>query len=159
MSIPLTRLSNNNIVANLIMAFRLNFELPALPNYTLPSIITTHKIYSSLAFSFFTVIFLYIVLIVVDNARRSKIDLPGPKGWPLIGLGFELPARPRQMLSKYRNRYGDAFKMRLGWYDWVFFNTPEGVKEVFDKQVPSNSYYILRIIKAYVCSPRSHPTK
>lgn len=42
------------------------------------------------------------------------------------------------MLRKYQSKYGDAFKMRLGWYDWVFFNTPQGVREVFDRQVVLN---------------------
>jgi hypothetical protein len=126
---------SSTLIANLIMSSKLDFALPALPDFTLPPIITTYKTYSALAFSVLTVSFLYIILIIADNARRSKIDLPGPNGWPLIGLGLELPAQPRQMLAKYRKKYGDAFTMRLGWYDWVFFNTPEGVKEVFDKQV------------------------
>ena len=75
------------------------------------------------------------VAISIYNARRNRIDLPGPKGWPFIGIGFDLPKRPRKLLSEYRTKYGDAFKIRLGWYNWVFFNTPDGVKEVFDKQV------------------------
>ena len=84
------------------------------------------------------------VAIAIYNARRNRIDLPGPRGWPWIGIGFDLPKRPRKMLSEYRVKYGDAFKMRLGWYNWVFFNTPEGVKEVFDKQVSGQSEAMLR---------------
>lgn len=67
--------------------------------------------------------------------RRPKINLPGPKGWPLIGLGLDLPRRPRQMLNDYRRKYGEIFQMRLGWYDWIFFNDPRDVKEVFDRKV------------------------
>ena len=69
------------------------------------------------------------------GARRRKIDLSGPRGWPFIGIGLDLPQRPRRMLNEYRTKYGDAFKVRIGWYDWVFFNTPEGVREVFERQV------------------------
>ena len=81
------------------------------------------------------VLIVYQVSFSIKDARRRKIDLPGPRGWPLIGQGLDLPARPRKMLNEYRAKFGDAFKMRLGWYDWVFFNTPEGVREVFDRQV------------------------
>ena len=84
------------------------------------------------------------VAVAIYNGRRNRIDLPGPRGWPWIGIGFDLPKRPRKMLSGYRVKYGDAFKMRLGWYNWVFFNTPEGVKEVFDKQVSGQSEAMLR---------------
>lgn len=77
------------------------------------------------------------IALLLSGGHRRKIDLPGPAGWPLIGIGLDLPKRPRKMLNEYRARYGDAFKIRLGWYDWVFFNTPEAVKEVFDKQVCS----------------------
>ncbi len=85
---------------------------------------------------------LLLVATLISSGNRKKIDLPGPTGWPLIGIGLDLPKRPRKMLNEYRAKYGDAFKMRLGWYDWVFFNTPEAVKEVFDKQVSSYQRFI-----------------
>ena len=75
------------------------------------------------------------VAVSLYRAHRDRIKLPGPKGWPLIGVGLDLPKRPRQTLGEWREKYGDTFKMKLGWYNWVFFNTPEAVKEVFDKQV------------------------
>jgi len=85
-----------------------------------------------------TLLFISIIIVTfVNTARRRKIDLPGPTGWPVIGVSLNLPSRPRKILEAYRRNYGDAFKIRMGWYDWVFFNTPEGVKEVFDKQVCS----------------------
>jgi len=98
------------------------YDLP--PRYTILAIASCGLILIRIAIAFF------------DPFHR-KIDLPGPRQWPLIGQGLDLPARPRQMLRKYQSKYGDAFKMRLGWYDWVFFNTPQGVREVFDRQVSS----------------------
>jgi cytochrome P450 len=82
----------------------------------------------------FTFLVAFQVLVLYQN-RRQKIDLPGPRGWPLIGLGLDLPRRPRNMLNEYRKQYGDMFQMRLGWYDWVLFNNPRDVKEVFDRKV------------------------
>jgi len=112
-----------------------DFTLPGLP--ALPPLLRTSKINQVLLGGSLSVAFLLILSVVYDDVWRSKIDLPGPSGWPLIGIGFDLPARPRKMLSAYRKKYGDAFKMRLGWYDWVLFNTRDGVREVFDRQVSS----------------------
>ena len=107
----------------------------SIPN--LPLFLTALPTYSIFIIAPSALLLLFLVILLADSARRSKINLPGPTGWPLIGIGLDLPARPRKMLDTYRRKYGDAFKMRLGWYDWVFFNSPEGVKEVFDKQVGS----------------------
>ena len=93
-------------------------------------------LYTVLAIAGCGLILIRIAIVVFDPFRR-KIDLPGPRQWPLLGQGFDLPARPRRMLKEYQSKYGDAFKMRLGWYDWVFFNTPQGVREVFDRRVSS----------------------
>lgn len=73
--------------------------------------------------------------LVSFTGKRRKIDLPGPSGWPLIGIGLDLPARPRKLLNQWAEKYGDTFKVRLGWYDWVFFDSRDAVKEVFDRQV------------------------
>lgn len=109
------------------------FTFPPLP--ALAPFLRDSKTYQVIFGGVLSIALLLAVLVVIDNARRSKIDLPGPSGWPLIGIGLDLPARPRKMLKGYREKYGDAFKMRLGWYDWVLFNTREGVREVFDRQV------------------------
>ena len=66
---------------------------------------------------------------------EGKIDLPGPKGWPLIGIGIDLPARPRKLLTDLADKYGDICKVQVGWYDWVILSSREAVKDVFDKQV------------------------
>ncbi len=30
--------------------------------------------------------------------------------------------------------YGDIFKIRVGWYNWVVINTPEAIREILEKQ-------------------------
>jgi len=118
------------------MSYKLDFTDFTLPTLSaLSAVFRTSKTYNVLFGGLLAITLLLIILIVFDNARRKKIDLPGPNGWPLIGIGLDLPARPRKMLDAYRKKYGDAFKMRLGWYDWVLFNTRDGVREVFDRQV------------------------
>ena len=100
----------------------------------MPTFYETPSFYTLLVVAGCGVVLVRIAIVIIDPFRR-KIDLLGPRGWPLVGQGFNLPARPRNLLREYQSKYGDAFKMRLGWYDWVLFNTPQGVREVFDRQV------------------------
>ena len=58
-------------------------------------------------------------------------------GWPWIGIGFSLPANAPEVFRDWTRQYGEVFKIRVGWYDWVIVNSPEAVKELFDKQVCS----------------------
>ena len=102
----------------------------------MPTFYETPSFYILLAIAGCGLVLVRIAIVIIDPFGR-KIDLPGPRQWPLVGQGFDLPARPRQMLREYQSKYGDTFRMRLGWYDWVFFNTPQGVREVFDRQVSS----------------------
>ncbi|CAG8897611.1 unnamed protein product [Penicillium egyptiacum] len=75
------------------------------------------------------------------SRKHTKLpaNIPGPSGWPLIGIGLDLPARPRQLLNRWTAQYGDTFKVRVGWYNWVFFNSPDAVKEVLDRQAAITS--------------------
>ncbi|OJJ96367.1 hypothetical protein ASPACDRAFT_54706 [Aspergillus aculeatus ATCC 16872] len=73
------------------------------------------------------------------TTAKGLAEIPGPSGWPLIGIGLDLPARPRVLLSRWRTQFGDTFKVRVGWYNWVFFNSPDAVKEVFDRQAAVTS--------------------
>lgn len=88
----------------------------------------------------FACAFLFFQLLIwtVRYSRKNTkplANIPGPSGWPIIGIGLDLPARPRQLLNRWAAQYGDTFKVRVGWYNWVFFNSPDAVKEVFDRQV------------------------
>ena len=120
------------------------FTLPVL-HFDTVKLSTSTKI--SIVGGVLLLIQLLAAALVSFTGKRRKIDLPGPKGWPLIGIGLDLPARPRQMLDGWKKKYGDTFKVRLGWYDWVFFDSRDAVKEVFDRQVrypPRRKCFLLR---------------
>lgn len=31
--------------------------------------------------------------------------------------------------------YGEVFKLRVGWYNWVVINDPQAFRDILDKQV------------------------
>lgn len=69
------------------------------------------------------------------NRDRSLDSMPGPKGNPLTGIGTSLPPNAPTQLRKWAAEYGEIFKMRVGWYNWVVINSPEAFKEILDRQV------------------------
>ncbi|RYP57544.1 hypothetical protein DL770_010647 [Monosporascus sp. CRB-9-2] len=71
-----------------------------------------------------------------DN-RLAK--MPGPKGYPLIGIGVSLPAKAHVRFREWASMYGDVFKLRVGWYNWVVINSPEAMHEILNKQSASTS--------------------
>ncbi|KAI1174104.1 putative O-methylsterigmatocystin oxidoreductase [Nemania sp. FL0916] len=67
---------------------------------------------------------------------NKRLDtIPGPKGrFPFVGLGLHLPLDAGTLFYNWALAYGDIFKIRVGWYDWVVINTPEAVREILEKQ-------------------------
>ncbi|KAI1486331.1 putative O-methylsterigmatocystin oxidoreductase [Biscogniauxia mediterranea] len=65
--------------------------------------------------------------------------MPGPGGYPLIGIGISLPVKPHVRLREWASMYGDVFKLRVGWYNWVIINSPEAMHEILNKQSSSTS--------------------
>ena len=81
-----------------------------------------------------------IVLAVVSisawlNRDRRLDKLPGPRGYPLIGIGTSLPPKAPARLREWASMYGEVFKMRVGWYNWVVINSPQAFRDILDKQV------------------------
>lgn len=71
---------------------------------------------------------------------RRLSTIPGPKGgYPLIGIGLQLPLNVASLFHNWGLQYGDIFKLRVGWYDMVVINTPEAVRELLEKQAISTS--------------------
>ena len=73
-----------------------------------------------------------IVLAVVSVSawlsRDRRLDkLPGPKGYPFIEIGISLPPKAPARLREWASMYGEVFKMRVGWYNWVVINSPQGI--------------------------------
>lgn len=77
------------------------------------------------------------LLALVAWVRRDRRldNMPGPQGWPLIGIGLGLPRRPISTMHEWALEHGEVFKLRVGWYNWVVLNSPQAVREVLDKQV------------------------
>ncbi|KAK0637052.1 putative O-methylsterigmatocystin oxidoreductase [Bombardia bombarda] len=67
--------------------------------------------------------------------RDRRLDkMPGPKGLPFIGVGISLPDKPHVRFREWATRYGEVFKIRVGWYNWVIINSPAAMQEVLNKQ-------------------------
>jgi cytochrome P450 len=72
--------------------------------------------------------------------RDRRLDkMPGPRGWPLIGIGIGLPKKSADVLGQWALEYGEVYKIRVGWYNWVVINSPEAMRDIFDKQSVSTS--------------------
>ncbi|KAI1456596.1 putative O-methylsterigmatocystin oxidoreductase [Annulohypoxylon moriforme] len=80
------------------------------------------------------------VLLLAWLRRDRRLDImPGPKGYPLIGIGYKLPPKASATFRRWAEEYGEVFKIRVGWYNWVVINTPEAVREILEKQAVSTS--------------------
>ncbi|GAB1312812.1 O-methylsterigmatocystin oxidoreductase [Madurella fahalii] len=68
--------------------------------------------------------------------RDRRLDkIPGPRGrYPFIGVGYKLPPKAPILFRKWAQEYGDVFKIRVGWYNWVVINSPEAIREILEKQ-------------------------
>ncbi|KAI9707018.1 MAG: hypothetical protein M1820_004606 [Bogoriella megaspora] len=66
------------------------------------------------------------------DRRLNKIN--GPKGNIFGSIGLSLPPYATRRLREWAQEYGEVYKIRIGWYYWVVLNSPEAIKEVFDKQ-------------------------
>ena len=67
--------------------------------------------------------------------RDQRLDtIPGPKGYPLIGVGYKLPPKAPAAFRKWALEYGHVFKIRVGWYNWVVINSPEAIREILERQ-------------------------
>ncbi|KAL2016255.1 hypothetical protein VTK56DRAFT_4031 [Thermocarpiscus australiensis] len=79
-------------------------------------------------------------LLLVWLHRDRRLDtIPGPKGYPIIGVGTQLPPRAPALFRQWALEHGDIFKIPVGWYNWVVINTPEVVREILEKQAVKTS--------------------
>ncbi|MCJ1401245.1 hypothetical protein MMC11_004457 [Xylographa trunciseda] len=83
----------------------------------------------------FAICVLALIALAFIRRDRRLDSLPGPPAkYPFIGLGTSLPPKPRKCFREWAQQYGELFTFRLGWYNWVVVNSPEAMKEIFDKQ-------------------------
>lgn len=95
---------------------------------------------------------LAVLVLVFDRllTDRRLEEIPGPRGWPVIGHGYQLPTNAAEAFGKWALQYGDIFKLRVGYYNWVVINTPEAIHEILEKQSAHTS--------SKAPSPMSHET-
>ena len=77
-----------------------------------------------------------ITTLILGCLRRDRrLDtVPGPKGHPIIGIGYKLPPKASAVFRDWAIQYGEVFKIRVGWYNWVVINSPEAIREILEKQ-------------------------
>lgn len=51
-----------------------------------------------------------------------------------MGVGYKLPPKAPALFRTWAMQYGEIFKIRVGWYNWVVINSPEAIKEILEKQ-------------------------
>ncbi|CVK96639.1 related to O-methylsterigmatocystin oxidoreductase [Fusarium mangiferae] len=76
----------------------------------------------------------WIAITIYRNRRHGVTNIPGPRQLPLIGNAHQLGPNPHRQLQRWAKEFGDVFTIKLGWENWVFFNNPTDVREIFDKQ-------------------------
>ncbi|KAL8719644.1 MAG: hypothetical protein Q9225_003366 [Loekoesia sp. 1 TL-2023] len=88
----------------------------------------------------FTVLFSLFLAYRWIRRDRALDSIPGPRSYPFIGT-FPVgpPPHTAEVFRGFAREYGELFKFRMGWYNWVAVNSPEAMKELFDKQSISTS--------------------
>ena len=81
-------------------------------------------------------VFICIATLILKWLRRDRRlnTIPGPKAYPVFGIGHKLPPKAPAVFREWAMQYGDVFKIRVGWYDWVVINSPEAIREILEKQ-------------------------
>lgn len=116
----------------------------------------------SSALSIFGLVAIVVLLWLRRDRRLDSIN--GPKGHPIFGIGLGFPPRAAHVFRQWAEEYGELFKIRVGWYNWVVINSPEAMREIFDKQVSFKMYkseqYLLHLFSkksAYTSSKTPAP--
>lgn len=92
---------------------------------------------------FFCMIFIYhsydFLVPYEYRLKKGYCQIPGPKGYVFIGSTYDLSRQPQRELRGWARQYGEIFKVQLGWQNWVFVNSLEAVRDIFDKQAAATS--------------------
>lgn len=93
--------------------------------------ISTEGILANKQFLVWGVILLLAIFLLWFQQDRRLNSMSGPKDYPLIGIGLSLSPRATSVFRGWALEYGEIFKLRVGWYNWVVINSPEAMKEIF----------------------------
>lgn len=66
--------------------------------------------------------------------RRTKLSLPSPWGFPILGHLPLLGTRCFVTMNDYRKRYGDVYKLRMGLRDVVVINGQDAIRSALMKK-------------------------
>lgn len=73
------------------------------------------------------------VYVRYDKRRRSLP--PKVPGWPIINHTFiQMQDNMPPILEKWGKEYGELFRTRAGTTDFIWLNSKEAVKELFDRR-------------------------
>ncbi|XP_071837724.1 cytochrome P450 2F2-like [Apostichopus japonicus] len=87
------------------------------------------------AFGSFITVFLVVVIVwlfIRSNCRRCT--LPGPKGWPLLGVLPYLPKKCYKYFTELSKQYGDIYCCRLGTTDLVIVSNLDILDDIFRRR-------------------------
>ena len=82
---------------------------------------------------------LFIVIHYATRDPRRKSLPPQVRGWPIINQTFlQLKDDPTGLLRSWAREYGELFMTKSGTTTFIWLNSMESVKELFDRR--SNIY-------------------
>ncbi|KAL2808098.1 putative O-methylsterigmatocystin oxidoreductase [Aspergillus granulosus] len=70
---------------------------------------------------------------------RRLNTIPGPRCLSPLGIGYKLPPKAPALFRAWAMEYGDLFRIRVGFYNWVVINSPDAIREILEKQAVSTS--------------------
>lgn len=83
-----------------------------------------------------------VILLIVQYVRRDprrKSLPPRVRGWPIINQTFlQIKDDPTGILRQWAKEYGEVFMTKSGTTTFIWLNSMESVKELFDRR--SNIY-------------------
>lgn len=76
-----------------------------------------------------------VLLLAYQRDPRRKQLPPRVKAWPIINHTFmQVKDDPTEMLKQWARDYGEVFRTRSGVTDFIWLNSREAVKELFDRR-------------------------
>lgn len=82
---------------------------------------------------------------------RNKTYAPGPWGLPVVGHLLQFGENPPETFMKWREKYGDIFRIRLGSWNAIVLNGYSVIKEAMERKDDAFSdrprFYIVDILK------------
>ena len=93
-----------------------------------------HCLFSTMAFLTVAILLASAAYLIFVCSPKSQKAPAGFRDVPVAGKPSELGPYPQRQWQKWARQHGELFKIRLGWENWVFVNSPGAVKEIFNKQ-------------------------